>query len=361
MKNRIAILGSTGSIGKTVLDLIDKNNFKIILLSANKNYQKLLKQAKIFNVKNLVICDQESYKQSLIYNKDKTIKIKNNFEQLNKIINKKLDYVMPSISGIDGLKPTFNIIKFNKNKTDFIPVDSEHFSIWSEINNTNIKNIKKIYLTASGGPLLNYNFNKKKKIPRSLIFNHPTWKMEKKITVDSATMMNKCFEVMEAKNIFDLEYDKIDILTHPDSYVHAVVVYNNGLSKLVVHNTTMKIPIFNTIFTNNQLYTPTTRLNLKKLNNLNLRKILSAKFPIIKILKNLPSKHSLFETVIVSVNDFFVNEYLQKKINFQDISRLSLSEINHNRFNKYKRIYPKKINEVISLNHDIKINLIKSN
>ena len=183
--------------------------------------------------------------------------------------------------------------------------------------------------------------------------------MGKKITVDSATMMNKCFEVMEAKNIFDLEYDKIDILTHPDSYVHAVVVYNNGLSKLVVHNTTMKIPIFNTIFTNNQLYTPATMLNLKKLNNLDLRKILSAKFPIIKILKSLPSKHSLFETVIVSVNDFYVNEYLQKKIIFQDISRLSLAEINHKRFNKYKRIYPKKINEVISLNHDIKINLIK--
>ena len=383
MKKRIAILGSTGSIGKTVLDLIDKNNFKVILLSANKNYKKLLKQAKTFNVRNLIICDQKSYKESLIYNKDKTIKIKNNFEQLNKIINKKLDYVMSSISGIDGLRPTFKIIKYtkkiaiankeslicawpiikkelNKNNTDFIPVDSEHFSIWSEINNTNTKNIKKIYLTASGGPLLNYKFNKKKKIPRSLIFNHPTWKMGKKITVDSATMMNKCFEVMEAKNIFDLEYDKIDILTHPDSYVHALVVYNNGLSKLVVHDTTMKIPIFNTIFTNNQLYTPTSMLNLKKLNNLNLRKILSAKFPILKILKNLPSKHSLFETVIVSVNDFFVNEYLQKKINFQDISRLSLSEINHKRFNKYKRIYPKKINEVINLNHDIKINLINS-
>jgi 1-deoxy-D-xylulose-5-phosphate reductoisomerase len=383
MKNRIAILGSTGSIGKTVLDLIDKNNFKIILLSANKNYQKLLKQAKIFNVKNLVICDQESYKESLIYNKDKTIKIRNNFEQLNKIINKKLDYVMSSISGIDGLNPTFKIIKYtkkiaiankeslicawpiikkelNKNKTDFIPVDSEHFSIWSEINNTDIKNIKKIYLTASGGPLLNYNFNKKKKIPRSLIFNHPTWKMGKKITVDSATMMNKCFEVMEAKNIFDLEYDKIDILTHPDSYVHSIIVYNNGISKLVTHDTTMKIPIFNSIFNNNKLYSPSTMLNLKKLNNLNLKKILSEKFPIIKILKNLPSKHSLFETVIVSVNDFFVDQFLQNKINFQDISILSVKAINDIKFNKFKKTIPKNINDVINLNHDIKYSLIKS-
>ena len=184
--------------------------------------------------------------------------------------------------------------------------------------------------------------------------------MGKKITVDSATMMNKCFEVMEAKNIFDLEYDKIDILTHPDSYVHSIIVYNNGISKLVTHDTTMKIPIFNSIFNNNKLYSPSTMLNLKKLNNLNLKKILSEKFPIIKILKNLPSKHSLFETVIVSVNDFFVDQFLQNKINFQDISILSVKAINDIKFNKFKKTIPKNINDVINLNHDIKYSLIKS-
>jgi 1-deoxy-D-xylulose-5-phosphate reductoisomerase len=381
MKNRIAILGSTGSIGKTVLDLIDKNNFKIILLSANKNYQKLLKQAKIFNVKNLVICDQESYKQSLIYNKDKTIKIKNNFEQLNKIINKKLDYVMSSISGIDGLSPTFKIIKYtkkiaiankeslicawpiikkelNKNKTDFIPVDSEHFSIWSEINNTDIKNIKKIYLTASGGPLLNYNFNKKKKIPRSLIFNHPTWKMGKKITVDSATMMNKCFEVMEAKNIFDLEYDKIDILTHPDSYVHSIIVYNNGISKLVTHDTTMKIPIFNSIWGQNKPY-KSKQINFDVINNLNFKTIDCKKFPLINIIKNLPQKNSLYETALITINDYFVDKFLNKKIDYLSLVNSVYEYSNLRMFTKFKKFPVNTVSDVYKTKRFVNFQLSK--
>ena len=382
MKKNIAILGSTGSIGKSALKLIDNLHFRIVLLTANKNYKKLLKQAKIYKVKILIISDNESYRKSLIYNKNKNIKIYNNFLILDKILNKKLDYVLSSISGIDGLQPTFKIIKYTKkiaiankesiicawpiiqrelkkNQTEFVPVDSEHFSIWNEINNINIKRIKKIYLTASGGPLLKFKKSSIHKVDIKTILKHPTWKMGKKISVDSATMMNKCFEVIEAKNIFGLDYDKIEIIIHPDSYIHAIVEYFNGISKIISHETTMKIPIFNTIYSNNAVYSGLKNLNLNKLNNLKLQRVMINKYPLVSILKMIPNHHSLFETVLVSINDSVVAGYLSQKISFNQISKIIIKLINKKEFKKYMNIFPNNINQVIELNKKIDLKISK--
>ena len=177
-KKKIAILGSTGSIGKTLFDIIkkDKNKFKIILLSANKDYKTLLKQAKFFKVKNLIITNKKSFKILKSKSNKRKIKVFNNFDNLNQIFQNKIDYTMSSITGIEGLDPTLEIIKYTKkiaiankesiicgwglinkslkkNKTEFIPVDSEHFSLWYGLKNINLNIIDKIYLTASGGPL----------------------------------------------------------------------------------------------------------------------------------------------------------------------------------------------------------------
>ena len=372
MRKNIAIIGSTGSIGKTLLSLVNHKNYKIVLLAANRNYKNLLKQAVKYRVKNLIITDPASYVKALIFKKSKTIKIYNSFEHLNKILKKKLDYVMSSFSGINGLEPTYKLIKYTKtiaiankesiicawpllkkelkkNKTKFIPVDSEHFSIWSDIKYAETKNIKKIFLTASGGPLLKLDSNQLKNINRSIVLNHPTWKMGKKISIDSATMMNKCFEVMEAKNIFEIDYKKIKILIHPSSYVHAIIQYNNGIFKLIVHDTTMKIPIFNTINSGNELYNETSILNLKKLNNLDFQPIDRNKFPVLHLLKLLPNKHSMFETIIVSINDIIVQKYLDGKIQFSDISKLILKFIKSKEYQRFKYIYPKNINQIMTL------------
>ena len=380
MKKKIAILGSTGSIGSTLLKLIDKKKFIISFLLANKNYTKILNQAKKFNVRNIIIIDDKSYLKAKKLNKDKKLLIHNKDFEFKKIINTKLDYVMSAITGIAGLKPTYDIVKFTKkiavankeslicawpllekelrkNKTEFIPVDSEHFSIWSEIKNFNPKIIKKIFITASGGSLFKFNINSLHKVKFKDVLKHPTWKMGKKITVDSATMMNKCFEIMEAKNIFNLNYDKIDILIHQDSYLHAIICYNNGISKLILHDTTMEIPIFNSINSNNSLYNKSTILDLKKMNNLKLSKIDFKRFPVLKILKKLPKKHSLFETVIVSINDFLVENFLKKKIKFIDISKNLLKISNLTDYSKYKYIYPKSVNDILLLNHKISKNL----
>lgn len=377
MKKKIAILGSTGSIGGTLLKLVDKNEFEIDLLTANKNYKKILVQAKKFNVKNVIISDYKSYYKAISYNKNKNLKIYNNFTLLNKILKKQLDYVMSSITGIEGLKPTFEIIKFTKriaiankeslicawpliNKqlkkfnTEFIPIDSEHFTIWSEINKIDQNQIKKIYLTASGGPLLNYDLQKFNQVKVTKILNHPTWEMGKKISVDSATMMNKCYEVIEAKNIFKLTYKQIDILVHPSSYIHSIIVYKNGLSKMILHDTTMKIPIFNSLYGSKKFFKNDKKLDIIKLNNLDFKKINLKRFPIVKLLKKMPLNHSLFETIIVSINDLLVSKFLDNKILFTDISKLVLHYLNHKRFDKFKKTAPKNISEIIKINDIVK-------
>jgi len=382
MKKKIAILGSTGSIGSTLLSLIDKKNYEIALLVANKNYKKVLDQAINYNVKNIIITDYESYQKSLLLNRNKQIKIYNNFNNLKKFIQNKLDYVMSSIVGIDGLNPTMTMIKFTKviaiankeslicawpiinrqlkkYKTKFIPVDSEHFSIWSEIKDKNRSEIKKIYLTASGGPLLNFNFKYLSKVRVKDIIKHPTWKMGKKISVDSATMMNKCFEVMEAKNIFNLNYNQISIAIHPDSYIHALIEYQNGISKAIIHETTMKIPISNSINLKNNIYDGISDINFKKMNNLKFQKVAINKYPIINLLKILPNNSSLFDTAIVSVNDFIVNEFLNNKISYKKISKLILKILRSKEFIKYKKIIPKEISQIINLDKKIKFRLPK--
>ena len=384
MKKKIAILGSTGSIGKTLINIIkqDKINFEIVLLSADGNYKELLKQAKYFKVKNLIITNKNSYQK---IKKDKfaqKIKIFNNFDNYKKIFKKKIDYTLSAITGIQGLQPTINIIKYSKKiaiankesiicgwdlieknlkkyKTKFIPVDSEHFSIWYALRDIDKNLIDKIYITASGGPFLNTPLNKLKNVNIKQAINHPNWKMGKKISVDSATMMNKVFEIIEAKKIFNISYNKISILIHPKSYVHAIVKFKNGLTKIVVHDTNMKIPIANSLYASSTIINSKS-INLKILNNLDFRVIDNNRFPATKILKILPKKSSLFENVLVSTNDKLVDLFLNKKIKFTDIQKFLLKKINYDEFKKLKSRKPKNVKELNNLNEIVnsKINKI---
>ena len=215
MKKKIAILGSTGSIGKSTIEILkkDKKNFDVVLLTTNNNYKEILKQSKEFNVRNLVINN------------------KKHFLSIKKKFKNKIDFTMSAISGLEGLKPTIDIIKFSKTiaiankesiicawnliqknltkyKTKFIPVDSEHFSIWSLLNDNKKNNIEKVIITASGGPFLKIPLSDFKKIKPMHAVKHPNWKMGNKISIDSATLMNKVFEVIEAQRIFKIDVNK---------------------------------------------------------------------------------------------------------------------------------------------------------
>ena len=156
--------------------------------------------------------------------------------------------------------------------------------------------------------------------------------MGKKISVDSSTMMNKVFEVIEAKKIFNIKYNQLCILIHPDSYIHAIVEFKNKMISIIAHDTTMDIPIYNTLFDHNKNHNlnKSYSLNLNKLNNLTLKNVELKKFPVVKILKLLPSKSSLFETALVAANDELVNLYLKNKIKYNDISSLLIKEISKN-------------------------------
>jgi len=383
MKKKIAILGSTGSIGKTLINIIKENkkNFDIVLLTADKNYKELLKQTKYFNVKNLIITNEKSFRELKKKKLDK-INIFNNYDSFNNIFKKKIDYVMSSISGIDGLEPTLKIIKHTKKiaiankeaiicgwhllkkdlkkyKTTFVPVDSEHFSIFYALKGNKTSNIDKIYLTASGGPLNNVPKIRFKNISIAEAIKHPNWKMGKKISVDSATMMNKVFEIIEAKKLFDLKYNQLDILVHPNSYVHAITKFNDGMIKLIVHDTNMKIPIFNSLYDDYTNIIKADQLDIQKLNFLNLKKVDIDKFPSIKLIKKLKNSDSLLETIIVLANDELVNLFLLKKISFTDITTILQKLINMKKFKNYNQKKPGNINTIVALNKLVRFTINK--
>ena len=381
MKKKIVILGSTGSIGKTLINILknDKDKFKILLLTSNTNYKELLKQVNLFGVKNIIINDFKVFLHVKKILKNKKINVYNNFDEFNKIFKaSKIDYTMSAITGLDGLKPTIDIIRFTKKiaiankesiicgwslikknimkyKSQFIPIDSEHFSIWSLMNNLKISNIEKVYITASGGPFKDYPIKKFKHITTESALKHPSWSMGKKISIDSATMMNKVFEIIEAKNIFNFEYNQIEIFVHPKSYVHAIIKFTNGLIKILAHETDMKIPIFNSLYPNFEKKIQSKKIDIKILNNVNFEKVDIKKFPILKLIKSLPQKNSLFETIIVSTNDCLVENFLLKKIKFLDISKYLFIIVNDKEFQKYKLKKPTNIDEIKLLNKYVRL------
>ena len=287
---------------------------------------------------------------------------------------------MSSISGIEGLGPTIKIIPHTKeiaiankesiicawhliqkelimNRTKFIPIDSEHFSIYSLLSSSKSENLEKVFITASGGPFRNYPLKKFASIKLESALKHPNWKMGQKITIDSSTLMNKIFEIIEAKKIFNLDYKKLEILIHPKSYVHAMVKFKNGLTKILIHDTNMTIPIFNSLYPNHEKKIFSKKIDFNILNNLSFEKVDQKKFPVIKILEILPKKNSLFETVIVATNDTLVKMFIEKKIKFLDISRILLKIIKNKEFAKYKRIKPKNVNEIIKLSEYVSLKI----
>ena len=379
MKKKICILGSTGSIGLTTLKIVKENKdlLDVKLLSTNKNTKKLLKQIKEFNVKDVIISNEKAYTNfKRKYFKLNIFKNIEEFKKKNK--NVKFDYTMSSISGLDGLKPTLDIIPYSKkiaiankesiicgwnlilkllkkHNVKFIPVDSEHFSIWSLLKNNNYDLIKNIYITASGGPFLNWSLNKINSAKPKDALRHPNWNMGKKISIDSATMMNKVFEIIEAQRIFELPQKKFKILIHEKSYIHSIVEFRNGIVKLLAHSTNMKIPISNSIFEDKKFKFNNDRINFTNLSNLNFKKIDSKKFPSVKILKIVSKNISLLETVLVSANDELVELYLKNKIRFQDINIFLRKILNYKKFRNLRNKTPKNIDEIIKLNSYVRL------
>ena len=374
MKKKIAILGSTGSIGRSTLRVIkkDKKNFDVILLTANNNYKKLIQQAKEFKAKNVLIKNHKFYLK--VKNSLKKTKVYSGDISLKKIFSKKLDYTMSAVVGLAGLQPTIDAIKISKTvaianketiicawgilsklikkyKTEVVPVDSEHFSIMELTKNVSDSNVAEIIITASGGPFLNLPINKLNHAKPKEAINHPNWKMGKKISVDSANMMNKVFEVIEACKLFKFNKKKYKIVIHPQSYVHSIVRFKNGLIKMILYNTDMKIPISNTIYKNKNSFSNNSKIDTKILTNLSFEKVNINKFPSIKLIKKCLNSGYSTPIIINASNEVLVGLFLKGKINFLDIVATISKIFKDKDFNKYAKRKPKSVKEIKTIDN----------
>ena len=372
MKKIISILGSTGSIGLNSFKIIDKKRkyFDINLLSANKNYKLICMQILKYKPNFFVVTDQFIFEKIKKKFKKTKIKILNNFELAS--LKKQNDLTITAIPGIIGLKPTiqmikcskkvliankesiicgWNLIKTNaqKNKTKIIPVDSEHFSILKLLESHKLNEINKVYITASGGPFLKFKSHEFKKIKPKDALKHPKWKMGKKISIDSSTLMNKILELIEAQKLFDIPIEKLDILIHPNSLVHAIVELKNGLVKLIYHQTTMIIPLANAIFDGDlnikDFYNIDKQKSNSILENLSFKNVNKKTFPIINIKKRV-NEYPSTSIIINAANEVLVDQFLRKKIPFLSISKTIMDILNDRNYKKYAIRRPKNINEI---------------
>ena len=343
MKKKIAILGSTGSIGKSTLEIIKKvNQFKVKLLVTHKNYSEIIKQINIFKPEIVVVINEEIYTKVKKKYKNKKLVLLNNIENIQKYI-KKIDVTVSAIPGIAGLKPTILFTKISKkiliankeaiicgwhlikkdairHKTELISIDSEHFSINTLLKNFPNKKIEKIYITASGGPFLKLNYNKFKNIKPKDATKHPKWKMGKKISVDSATLMNKVLEITEALKLFPFNLKKYEIVIHPDSLIHAIIKINNGTSIYLHHVPDMKIPIANALLENfnYNIFSNKKNKSLNKIQNLNFMPVDKKRFPSVNLIPDM-NRGKSSAIIINAANEIFVDEFLKKNINFTAI------------------------------------------
>ena len=221
------------------------------------------------------------------------------------------------------------------------------------LENHNVNEVKKIYLTASGGPFLNTHISKLKNVKPSQAFKHPKWKMGKKISIDSATLMNKLFEVIEAHKIFEFDIKKFEIVIHPESLIHAIIEFKNGLYKFIYHETSMIIPLANAIFDNrvniDEFLKP--KLNSKKsifFSKLNFLKVDKKKFPIIN-LKNRINEHNSSPIIINAANEILVDQYIAKKIPFTSFYKYILKVLSDRNYNKYAIKEAKNIDQILQI------------
>ncbi|MEK9658005.1 MAG: 1-deoxy-D-xylulose-5-phosphate reductoisomerase [bacterium] len=371
MKKKISILGATGSIGTQTLDVI-KNNlkyFEIVGLSAHKNVKKLQEQILEFNPKLVAVSTKETQKiiHHFIKKNHLTTRVMHGKAALNTIANEKQDMLVIAIIGTIALEPCINAIKnqtpiglankeilvaagdiitslVKKYKGKLIPIDSEHAAIQQCIEKKNKKTIKKIILTASGGPFWNTPHSHFKKITLKDALKHPTWSMGNKISIDSATMMNKGLEIIEAHHLFQLPYTKIDAIIHPQSIIHCLVEFIDGNTLAHLSPTNMKFPIQNALTYPNKVKNSWPKLNFNKLNNLNFYPPNPKKFPLLTLAYDVGKKGGSYPPAMNAANDIANALFCQNKLSF-----IQLQNIIEEAIQTHTYTVPKTINDIIEI------------
>jgi len=342
---KITILGSTGSIGKKTLEIIRNNreDFQVIALSAYNSHQEIISQALEFNPLYIVIYKEDNAEIIKSKLKNTNIKILFGHDGISEITSLENDIIISAITGFAALKPTLNAIKYSKriglankesivcagrylldhakkHNCEIIPIDSEHNSIFQLLDGKKINdNIHKVIITASGGPFFNYPIEKFSEISISEALKHPNWIMGKKITIDSATMVNKALELIEARILFNIEIKKLEVLIHPESIIHALIQYIDGSCKALLACHDMAVPIAHSIYYPKVISQNNYHLDLLDIKNLSFNKVDYQKFPAVKLAYHIMQEGKTLPLIFNCANEVMVNNFLAGKIKFIDI------------------------------------------
>ena len=341
MKN-VLLLGATGSIGESVLSVISQNKESLNLfgVSFNKNilrYQEILKE---HSPDYVYIDDHDSFKSLCNNDKEKYL---NGDEDLENLINKDdVDIIVCATSGFAGLKTAYiasmtgkKILLANKesivaggdlilplakeNNSEIIPIDSEHNAIFQCLSGEKgTEDVKGITITASGGPFINTSIKELKHVTIEEALNHPNWKMGSKVTIDSATLVNKCLELIEAKYLFNLDEKYFDLVVHPQSVIHSIVTFVDGSSICQMSAPDMRVPIAHALSNENRLSIDFNNLDFNNL-NLSFQKFPSDRMEIQNIAREVCNKGGFLGTVFNAANEIAVESFLNKEINFDKI------------------------------------------
>lgn len=343
---KITILGSTGSIGTQTLDVVRKNKdkFEVVAISANSSVDLLLEQILEFNPKYVAVYNEESANKlkNMIPN-NIYIEVLSSMEGLVRICElKEVDIVLTAVVGMIGLVPTMAAIKAKKtialanketlvtageivmeeakkNNVDILPVDSEHSAIFQCLNGERKKDVEKIILTASGGPFRGKNKEELINVTKNQALKHPNWDMGRKISIDSSTLMNKGLEVIEAKWLFDVDVEDIDIVVHPQSIVHSMVSFKDSSVMAQLGCPDMRLPIEYALTYPGRSETDFKRLDLAKIATLTFEKPDMETFPCLQLAFKVLKLGGTYPTVLNAANEVLVNEFLDDKIGFYDI------------------------------------------
>jgi len=346
-KKTISILGSTGSIGSNTVDVInsDKKKFSVFSLSSKNNVNLLCKQALLLKPKIVAIQNKKKYKDLRNNLFGKKIKILAGDEGVIECTDNKVEIVVASIVGIAGLKPTLNSIKncsklclankeclvsagsffmkkISKSKCKLLPLDSEHNAIFQLCDFNKSNNVESITLTASGGPFRNYNLQKLKKATLTNALKHPNWKMGSKITIDSATLMNKAFEIIEAYYLFNLKLSQINVVVHPESIIHSMVNFADGSTTALLSRHDMRIPIFYALNWPSREYYNIKKIDLLKIKTLTFEKTNTHLMDSINLAYYVLKKGGSYPLIFNTANEVAVSYFLKEKINFLDILKI---------------------------------------
>mgnify|MGYP004665687225 FL=1 len=369
---KIAIFGSTGSIGTSTLNVIRENPklFKVVTLVAGKNIEKLCEQIEEFKPQNVYIISEQD--ADTIRSKYYNINIysgESGMEEISMLTD--FDISISALVGISGLKPTYNMIKNGKtvalaNKevlvaggklimnaskqygAKLLTVDSEHSAIMQCLNGENTNPIDKILLTASGGPFFDKEINDDITVEDAL--NHPTWKMGAKVTIDSSTMMNKGFEIIEAKWLFDVDPDKIEVVVHKKSLVHSMVQFNDGTIMANIGPKSMQIPIAYALNYPNRLKNNIEKLDLFQVRELVFEKPDLEKFKCLRLAYDAIKKGHCYQVILNAADEVLVEAFLNKKIKYTDIP----NGIEH-MMNMYENRELNTVDEILDFDKEVKI------